>query len=188
MQGDAFQRSPLPFGYNCGEVAAQPAHVTGIYPGSFDPITNGHLDIIERSSHVVDHLIVAVLRNEQKHPLFSVAERADMVREAVAGRFGNVEVDTFDGLLVDYAASRGATLIVRGIRAISDYEYELQMAHMNRRLKPEIETVFLMAGEQFSFLSSRLVKEVIRLGGNVTGLVPETVERRLRERLAPVAR
>jgi pantetheine-phosphate adenylyltransferase len=166
-------------------MAVQPAHVTGIYPGSFDPITNGHLDLIERSSHVVDRLIVAVLSNEQKHPMFSVAERAEMVREAVSGRFANVDVDTFEGLLVDYAAGRGATLIVRGIRAISDYEYELQMAHMNRRLRPEIETVFLMAGEQFSFLSSRLVKEVIRLGGDVRGLVPQTVERRLRARLGP---
>jgi pantetheine-phosphate adenylyltransferase len=169
-------------------MAAQPGHVTGIYPGSFDPITNGHLDLIERSSHVVDRLIVAVLNNEQKNPMFSVGERAEMVLEAVSGRFSNVEVDTFGGLLVDYAAGRSATLIVRGIRAISDYEHELQMALMNRRLRPEIETVFLMAGEQFSFLSSRLVKEVIRLGGDVTGLVPKTVEKRLRARLGPVTR
>jgi pantetheine-phosphate adenylyltransferase len=160
--------------------------VTGIYPGSFDPVTNGHIDMIERAARVVDRLVIAVLRNEQKSPMFSVDERKEMLREALAGRVQNVEVDSFEGLLVDYAARKSARIIIRGIRAISDYEYELQMALMNRRLKPEIETIFLMAGEQYSFLSSRLVKEVIRLGGDATGLVPVTVLERLKDRLAPV--
>lgn len=153
-----------------------------IYPGTFDPITNGHLDVVERGARLAEHLIVAVLRNEKKQPLFSVEERVDMLREAVRG-FSNVEVDQFDGLLVDYAARRGANVIFRGIRAVSDYEYELQMALMNRRLRPEIETVFLMAGEAYSFISSQLVKEVIRLGGNISGLVPAAVEAKLRNRL-----
>ncbi|MEP7367509.1 MAG: pantetheine-phosphate adenylyltransferase [Acidobacteriota bacterium] len=156
--------------------------MTGIYPGTFDPITSGHLDLIERGSRLVDRLIVSVLANESKHPLFSVAERTEMLRESTA-KFPNVEIDNFDGLLVQYAAARGATLLIRGIRAISDYEYELQMALMNRRLNPKIETVFLMAGESYSFLSSRLVKEVIRLGGDVSDMVPPNVEERLRARL-----
>jgi pantetheine-phosphate adenylyltransferase len=159
--------------------------VTGIYPGSFDPVTNGHIDMIQRAARVVDRLVVAVLRNEQKHPMFSVDERREMLKEALKGRVDNVEVDGFDGLLVNYASARGARLIVRGIRAISDYEYELQMALMNRRLQPDIETIFLMAGEQYSFISSRLVKEVIRLGGDATGLVPANVLERLKDRLAP---
>lgn len=152
-----------------------------IYPGSFDPITNGHLDLIARGARLTDRLIVSILRNETKQPLFSVAERMSML-EAVLGEYENVEVDSFNGLLVDYAAERGASVILRGIRAISDYEYELQMALMNRRLNAEIETVFLMAGEAYSFISSRLVKEVIRLGGNISGLVPPVVELRLKER------
>lgn len=159
-----------------------PAHITALYPGSFDPITNGHRDVISRAAKIVDKLIVAVLDNEQKRPLFSVPERIEMMAE-VAREFDNVEVDAFHGLLVDYAAARGATLIVRGIRAISDYENELQMALMNRRLRPEIETMFLMAGEQYSFISSRLVKEVIRLGGDIRGLVPPVVEAKLRDRI-----
>ncbi len=154
-----------------------------IYPGSFDPLTNGHLDLIERASRLVDTLVVSILRNEAKTALFTVDERAEMIREAVAGR-ANVSVESFDGLLADYAARRGARLIVRGIRAISDYEYELQMALMNRRLRPDVETMFLMAAEAYSFVSSRLVKEVIGLGGDIGGLVPERVERRLRERIA----
>lgn len=154
-----------------------------IYPGSFDPITNGHLDLISRAVKIADHLIVAVLRNESKQPLFSVEERVAMLRQVVSG-FDHIEVDAFDGLLVDYAARRGATFIVRGIRAISDYEGELQMALMNRRLRPEVETIFLMAGEQYSFVSSRLVKEVIRLGGDIRGLVPPVVEDQLKNRLA----
>ena len=156
--------------------------MVAIYPGSFDPITNGHLDLIARGSRVVDRLIVAVLRNESKQALFSVEERLEMVRE-VARPFANVDVESFDGLLVDYAASRGANLILRGIRAISDYEYELQMALMNRRLRPELETAFLMAGEGYSYLSSHLVKEVASLGGDVSGFVPPAVEAKLKARL-----
>ncbi len=154
-----------------------------IYPGSFDPITNGHLDLIARGSRVAERLIVAVLVNEAKQALFPVEERMEMVREA-AQPFANVEVASFEGLLVDYAAARGATLILRGIRAVSDYEYELQMALMNRRLRPELETAFLMAGEATSFLSSRLVKEVAGLGGDVSGLVPPAVEARLKRHYA----
>ena len=152
-----------------------------MYPGSFDPITNGHLDLIARSARFVDRLILGVLQYEAKQPLFTVDERAEMLREVVRG-YDNVEVDTFNGLLVEFAAARKASLIVRGIRAISDYEYELQMALMNRRLRPEIETVFMMASEAHSFVSSRLVKEVIRLGGNISGLVPPVVEAALKER------
>jgi pantetheine-phosphate adenylyltransferase len=155
--------------------------ILAIYPGSFDPITNGHLDLISRGSRLVERLIVAVLRNDSKQALFSVEERMEIVRE-VARPFANVEVASFDGLLVDYAASRGANLILRGIRAVSDYEYELQMALMNRRLRPELETAFLLAGEAYSFLSSHLVKEVVSLGGDVSGLVPPTVEARLKAR------
>ena len=157
--------------------------LSAIYPGSFDPLTNGHLDLVERSVRLVDRLFIAILRNDQKQALFSVAERMDMVREVVGG-IPNVEVAAFDGLLVDFAAHCGASVIIRGIRAVSDYEYELQMALMNRRLRPEIETVFLMAGEAHSFISSRLVKEVIGLGGNISGLVPQVVEVRLKERLS----
>jgi pantetheine-phosphate adenylyltransferase len=153
-----------------------------LYPGSFDPITNGHLDLIERGSALFDKLIVSILRNEEKKVLFSVPDRIEMLNEVTSG-LPNVQVGSFDGLLVDYAAECGASVILRGIRAVSDYEYELQMALMNRRLKPEIETVFLMAGEAHSFISSRLVKEVIRLGGNISGLVPPSIEGRLRKRL-----
>ena len=156
--------------------------VVAIYPGSFDPITSGHLDVIERGSKLFDRLIVSILQNQSKSPLFSVAERIEMLTEAVRP-FPNAEVDTFNGLLADYALSREARVILRGIRAISDYEYELQMALMNRRLQPGLETVFLLAGEAFSFISSKLVKEVISLGGNINGLVPPLVEQRLRERL-----
>jgi pantetheine-phosphate adenylyltransferase len=165
-------------------VSSSTDSVVAIYPGSFDPLTNGHLDLIARSSRLVGRLIVSVLNNDAKQPLFSVTERMDMLREVTAG-LANVEVDSFDGLLVDYASARGATLIVRGIRAVSDYEYELQMALMNRRLRPEIETMFLLSGEAYSFISSRLVKEVVRLGGDVTGLVPASVEVRLAERFRP---
>ncbi len=158
------------------------ARVVAIYPGSFDPITCGHLDVIERGARLCDRLIVSILRNEAKSPLFTIEERMKMLSE-VTTPYPNVEVDCFDGLLADYAMRRGARAIIRGIRAISDYEYELQMALMNRRLQPELETVFLLAGEQYSFVSSKLVKEVISLGGNIAGLVPPTVEKRLRERL-----
>jgi pantetheine-phosphate adenylyltransferase len=161
----------------------KPTTVVAIYPGSFDPITNGHLDLIQRSSALFDKLIVAILRNDEKQPpLFSLEERIEMLSEVTKG-IANVAVASFNGLLVSYAAECGATVIVRGIRAVSDYEYELQMALMNRRLAPEIETVFLMAGEAHSFISSRLVKEVIRLGGDIGGLVPASVEGRLKKRL-----
>jgi pantetheine-phosphate adenylyltransferase len=156
--------------------------VIAIYPGSFDPITNGHLDVIERGARLFGRLIVSILRNESKAPLFSVEERMEMLAE-VTSPWKNIELDSFDGLLADYALRRGARVILRGIRALSDYEYELQMALMNRRLQPGVETVFLLAGEQFSFISSRLVKEVIGLGGNIAGLVPPVVERRLVDRL-----
>src|SRR6266542_4872993 len=157
--------------------------VIAIYPGSFDPITNGHLDLIERGSRMFDRLIVSVLQNDSKRPLFSVEERKEMLGE-VLHDYSNVEVDSFDGLLVDHAAARSATVLLRGIRAISDYEYELQMALMNRRLGPQIETVFMMAHETYSFISSRLIKEVFSLGGNITGLVPPSVEIRLQARLS----
>jgi pantetheine-phosphate adenylyltransferase len=163
-------------------VAPKPASIVAIYPGTFDPITNGHLDLIERGARLVGRLVVAVLRNERKQPLFSVNERVEMLREVVSG-IPNVEVDFFDGLLVDYATQKNATLIFRGIRAISDYEHELQMALMNRRLRPDIDTVFMLSGEAHSFISSHLVKEVIRLGGNIDGLVPPAVEIRLRNRI-----
>lgn len=163
-------------------MATQPTKAFAIYPGSFDPITNGHLDLIHRAAKVFDRLTVAVLRNQSKQPLFSVEERKAMLMEVVKD-YPTVTVDSFDGLLVHYAAQQGATVIIRGIRAISDYEGELQMALMNRRLQPDIETVFLMAGEAYSFISSRLVKEVIRLGGNITGLVPPPVEVRLKNRI-----
>ena len=156
--------------------------IVAVYAGSFDPITNGHLDLIERGSRLFDRLIVSVLRNESKQPLFSIEERVEML-EIVLKDFTNVEVDSFDGLLVDHAAAHSATILLRGIRAISDYEYELQMALMNRRLRPNIETLFLMANEAYSFISSRLVKEVCRLGGNISGLVPPAVEARLQRRL-----
>ena len=152
-----------------------------IYPGSFDPITNGHLDIIERSARLFDEVIVAVLLNMDKSPMFSTDERVEMIR-AVAP-WPNVQVGTFKGLLVHYAVEQEAQAIVRGIRAVSDYEYELQMALMNRRLEPSVETVFLMAGEAYSYLSSRLIKEVFKLGGSIAGLVPELVEERMKEKL-----
>ena len=156
-----------------------------IYPGSFDPITNGNLDLIQRGSRLFDRLIVSVLRNDSKEPLFSVEERAEMLREVVAV-FPNVEIDSLHGLLVDHAAARSATVLLRGIRAISDYEFELQMALMNRRLSPGVETIFMMANEAYSFISSRMVKEVFSLGGDIAGLVPPSVEARLSQRLAHI--
>lgn len=152
-----------------------------IYPGSFDPMTMGHLDIIERSAKLFDEVIVAVLVNQDKQPMFSVEERVEMIRQVAA--WPNVRVGTFAGLLVDYAIAQQAQVIVRGIRAISDYEYELQMALMNRRLEPQVETFFLMAAEAYSYLSSRLIKEVFKLGGSITGLVPDYVEQRMREKV-----
>jgi len=158
--------------------------VTAIYPGSFDPPTNGHLDLIERGSKIFDELVVAILRNPEKDPLFGLGERRSML-EALTSEFNNVRVDTFDGLTVEYAAKLKASAVLRGIRALSDYEYELQMALMNRKLQPKLETVFMMPAEQYSYLSSRLVREVAKLGGSITGLVPEMVEQRLREKLEP---
>ncbi|HEX3321404.1 MAG TPA: pantetheine-phosphate adenylyltransferase [Terriglobales bacterium] len=161
--------------------------VTAIYPGSFDPLTNGHLDLIERGSKIFDRLIVAILRNTEKTPLFSLAERRDMM-EAMTEPWKNVSVDTFEGLMVDYAVKVRATAVLRGIRAISDYEYELQMALMNRKLAPNLETVFMMPAEAYSYLSSRLVREIAQLGGVVKGLVPDLVQQRLREKLEPAHR
>jgi len=161
--------------------------VIAIYPGSFDPPTNGHLDLIERGSKIFDQLIVAILRNPDKAPLFGLSERVLML-EAMTEDFRNVRIDTFDGLTVDYAARVKAGAVLRGIRAISDYEYELQMALMNRKLQPNLETVFMMPAEQYSYLSSRLVREVAQLGGSIKGLVPDLVERRLREKLDPAVK
>ena len=154
-----------------------------LYPGSFDPITNGHLDLIARGAALAEKLIVAILRNEAKQPLFTLEERIDMIREATAG-VPNLDIQTFAGLTVEFARQTGANAILRGIRAVADYEYELQMAHMNRRLNPSVETVFLTASEAHSFISSRLVKEVAAAGGQVTGLVPPSVELRLIDRYA----
>ncbi len=155
--------------------------VKAIYPGSFDPLTNGHLDLIARAAKIFDHLVVSILRNSQKNPLFTVEERVAMLSEGVA-EFENVSVATFEGLLVDFAHEQRAHAVVRGIRAISDYEYEFQMALMNRRLSPEVETIFLMPDAKYSFVSSRLVKEVFRLGGSVDGLVPKFVVERMKEK------
>jgi pantetheine-phosphate adenylyltransferase len=154
-----------------------------IYPGSFDPVTNGHLDLIERGEKMFDLLIVAVLRNAEKQPLFSVAERVEMLRE-VTKQWTSVEIDVFDGLLVDYARKRGAGVILRGIRAVSDYEYELQMALMNRKLEPRLETVFMLPGLTYSYLSSKLVREIAQLGASLKGLVPEAVEQRMRAKIS----
>ncbi len=158
-------------------------HVIAIYPGTFDPPTNGHLDLIQRGSKIFDELIVAILRNPEKEPaLFSLAERRAML-EALTKPFDNVRIDTFGGLLVDYAMRVGARALLRGIRAISDYEYELQMALMNRKLDPKLETVFMMPAETYSYVSSRLVKEIVQLGGSVHGLIPDLVEGKLQEKL-----
>jgi pantetheine-phosphate adenylyltransferase len=154
-----------------------------IYPGSFDPLTNGHVDIITRGARLFDRIVVAILLNAEKAPLFSTAERIEISRD-VFKALPNVEVDTFDGLLVDYVEQRQAHVIVRGLRAVSDFEFEFQMALMNRRLNGRIETVFMMPAEQYSYISSRLIKEVFSLGGRVHGLVPELVEERLRRKLA----
>ena len=156
--------------------------IVAIYPGSFDPVTNGHLDLIARGARIFDRLVVAVLQNLDKAPLFSARERAEMLRE-VTRDWPNVEVDLFEGLLVDYVRRRNAQVILRGIRAISDYEYEFQMALMNRRLEPDVETVFMMPAEQYIYLSSRLVREIAQLGGPIEGLVPPLVVERLKSKV-----
>jgi pantetheine-phosphate adenylyltransferase len=152
-----------------------------VYPGSFDPLTNGHVDIISRGARLFDRIIVSILVNAEKAPLFTMAERVDIAR-TVFNDQPNVEIDTFDGLLVDYVERRRAQVIVRGLRAVSDFEFEFQMALMNQRLNPRIETVFMMPAEKYTYISSRLIKEVFALGGRVHGLVPDTVEERLREK------
>jgi pantetheine-phosphate adenylyltransferase len=156
--------------------------VKALYPGTFDPPTNGHVDLIQRGSKLFEHLTVAILRNPVKNPLFTVEERVEMLTESTLS-MGNVSVATFDGLTVDFARQLGATALLRGIRAISDYEHEFQMALMNRRLAPEIETVFLQPAGRYSFISSRMLKEVFSFGGDVTGLVPPNVLKRLRGRI-----
>ena len=157
---------------------------TVIYPGSFDPLTKGHLDVIERAARVFDHVVVAVARNESKTPLFSIGERLEFVRADVA-HLPNVEADSFDGLLVNYVVSRGACAVVRGLRAVSDFEFEFQLALMNRRLNERVETLFMTPRETYTFVSSRLVKEIARLGGDVNQFVPPRVAEALRSRFAP---
>ncbi len=152
-----------------------------IYPGSFDPLTSGHVDIIERGSRIFDEIIVAILVNVEKAPLFSENERVAIIQHVFKDA-GNVKVDTFNGLLVDYAKQKKASVLVRGLRAVSDFEYEFQMALMNRHLDPALETVFMMPAEQYTYISSRLIKEVFTLGGEITGLVPPIVEEKLREK------
>jgi len=156
--------------------------VIAIYPGSFDPLTNGHLDLIQRGAKIFDELVVAILRNSEKSPLFTVDERLEMLRQCTS-HLPNVSVESFEGLLVDFARARGAQAVLRGIRVISDYEYELQMAWMNRKLDPTLETVFMMPAGSYSYLSSRLVREIASLGGSLAGLIPATIETQLRERL-----
>jgi len=165
---------------SCRYAAVVMHTVKAIYPGTFDPLTNGHLDLIARGAKIVDELVVAILRNTEKgKPLFTVPERLEMIAEAVRG-YPNVSVTTFDGLLVDFARAEGAKAVLRGIRAISDYEYEFQMAMMNRKLDPEIETLFMMPAEKYTYVSSRLIKGVFNLGGDVSALVPPLVMERLR--------
>ena len=156
--------------------------VKALYPGTFDPPTNGHVDLIHRGSKLFEHLTVAILNNPVKNPLFTVTERVEMLKEATSA-LGNVSIATFDGLMVDFARQQGARAVLRGIRAISDYEHEFQMALMNRRLAPEIETVFLQPAGRYSFVSSRMVKEVFSFGGDVSGLLPPNVLKRLRARI-----
>ncbi len=155
---------------------------TAIYPGSFDPLTNGHLDVIERAVKLFDHVIVAVAKNESKHPLFSLEERVDLVRRCLK-HIPNAEVDSFDGLLVEYANQRHAQAIVRGLRAVSDFEFEFQLALMNRKLNEKVETIFMMPKDTYTFLSSRIIKEIARLGGDITAFVPTPIRAPLLEKL-----
>ncbi len=157
-----------------------------IYPGTFDPITNGHLDLIQRGLRIFDHIIVAVAENPGKKPLFTVAERLEMIQVALRNT-PNVTIDTFSGLLVEYVRSQNARVILRGLRAVTDFEYEFQMAMMNRRMEPEIETVFLMTGLRWVFLSSRIIKEAAVHGGNIEGMVPEFVHQKLKEKFGHLA-
>ncbi len=154
-------------------------HVVAVYPGTFDPITNGHLDILERALVMFDSIIVTIALNVRKQPLFTVDERNGFIRDAISHHAARVEFASFDGLLVDFCKSRGSKVIVRGLRAMADFEYEFQFAHMNRRLAPEIDTVFFMTDERNHYVSSSLVKEVSSLGGDISGLVPAPVERAL---------
>jgi pantetheine-phosphate adenylyltransferase len=165
-------------------MASSPSERVAVYPGTFDPLTNGHVDIIERGAALFDRIVVAILRNPAKSPLFSVEERVDMANTVFAPWAG-VEVDTFDGLLVHYVKQRRADVIVRGLRAVSDFEFEMQMALMNRHLDTSIETILMMPAESYTYVSSRLIKEVFTLGGSVHGLVPELIETRLTEKLRP---
>ncbi len=155
---------------------------TVIYPGSFDPITNGHLDVIQRAARIFDRVVVAVAQNDSKQPLFTLAERRRLVAQAVVD-VPNAEVDSFEGLLVDYVVSRGACVVLRGLRAVSDFEFEFQLALMNRKLNEQVETIFMMPKDTYTFLSSRMVKEICRLGGNITAFVPSAVELALRRKL-----
>jgi pantetheine-phosphate adenylyltransferase len=154
-----------------------------IYPGSFDPITNGHLDVIDRASKLFDEVVVAVAHNDEKQPLFSLEERLDLLNETV-GKMNNIRVAQFDGLLVEFAAAQHASAVIRGLRAVSDFEFEFQMALMNRKLESSVETIFLMPKEEYTYLSSRLVKEIARLGGDVSKFVPQLIARALRNKFA----
>jgi pantetheine-phosphate adenylyltransferase len=177
------QVEPAPeFGSEQAQADETMKNVLAIYPGSFDPVTNGHLDLIERGAKIFDRLVVSILRNFEKDPLFTIDERVEMLRE-VTRPWDNVEIDVFSGLLVEYARLREANVLLRGIRAVSDYEYELQMAMMNRKLNPKVETVFMLPAVSYSYLSSRLVREIAQLGGPITGLVPPVVEERLRAKI-----
>jgi pantetheine-phosphate adenylyltransferase len=159
---------------------------TVVYPGSFDPLTNGHLDVVQRAAKLFDRVIMAVARNEGKQPLFSLAERVNLVTQAVA-HLPNVQADSFDGLLVEYARRQQAQAIIRGLRAVSDFEFEFQLALMNRKLNEEIETIFMMPKDTYTFLSSRIVKEIARHGGDISAFVPAGVQAALRAKLNPAA-